>query len=167
MTLPSSTGFNCHYCWYVERKTTSDGNSNNAGGAVVVNLSGGGIPRDYRYVCPEHLFNAVRDGKLLISESGSEPQAFSDTEEDADWMCYVCNETQPRVGHFREPPLSTHNWQFSCENCLMRGVISGQLVVSMGDTSTTEVTEAAPTGPTATYDKETGDVKIDGATFRW
>lgn len=124
-----------------------------------------GIPLIYRYMCADCLFDAVRDKVLKLHYTPADLTivGFSDIKENSEWACYgPCRVDTPRVGEINGTDISPIELEYLCPQCLFDRVVDGTFVVSV-----IVKKEAAPTGPTANVDKETGAVSVDGITFRW
>lgn len=155
-----SGGFMCHQCG---RQGTDE--------KPVARFFQGesGWPHELRYMCAECLFNAVRDGKVNVHYAPLNDRftGFMDLREDGIWSCYTCCEVKDRVGELSN--AYPNELEFLCPDCLFKLVVKGTFTiwpVGLANPKTKPV-EAAPTGPTATVNKESGAVSVDGITFRW
>lgn len=152
-------GWLCYSCNKVVGTTTEP----------VVRLGEGvdGWPRKLAYLCPSCLFEAVRDGQLVLQHEGKQLQ-MGGTEERGSWSCFghaardSDNDVQERVMYLIEQERGLPDrHEFLCPSCLMDDVIHERLTVHMP-----VVEEAAPIGPTA-ITEEDGAVSVEGITFRW
>jgi hypothetical protein len=147
-------GFICHYC-------------NGSNGSVARIYQGeNGWPQSLQYLCPDCLFSAVENGELDVNYNGHKFTGFDAVNDSGAWQCYHCEEGRDRVALI--PGQMPYNLEYLCPDCLMDVVVEGTFVVRpVGMAKTKVVEEAAPIGPTAEFNKESGVVSIDDVEFRW